>query len=74
MAYRIVTAQCTGCTACEAECPNGAIYENASGLFAIDADKCTECVGYYDSAQCVAVCPVDGTCVLDASHPRFAAA
>lgn len=27
MAYKIVGSQCTGCSACEPECPNDAIYE-----------------------------------------------
>ena len=25
----------------------------------IDPDKCTECVGHFDTPQCVEVCPVD---------------
>jgi len=25
----------------------------------IDWEKCTECVGWYEEAQCVEVCPVD---------------
>ncbi|MDR3326342.1 MAG: 4Fe-4S binding protein [Rhodospirillaceae bacterium] len=63
MAYKIIASQCTGCGACEFECPNEAISENEN-VFAIDPDKCTECEGYFDSPQCVSVCPVDETCVL----------
>ncbi|MBF0335722.1 MAG: 4Fe-4S binding protein [Alphaproteobacteria bacterium] len=62
MAYKIVEANCTGCGACEFECPNQAISEKG-GLFIIDAAKCTECEGAFDSAQCAAVCPVDDTCI-----------
>ena len=70
MAYKIVGSYCTGCSACEPECPNTAISEK-NGIFVIDPKKCTECVGYYDSPQCVAVCPVDDTCVIDKSLPRY---
>ena len=28
-------------------------------FFYIVPDKCTECVGFHDEPQCVAVCPVD---------------
>jgi ferredoxin len=37
----------------------------------IDPKKCTECIGYFDEPQCVAVCPVDNTCVVDTSLPRY---
>lgn len=73
MAYRIVSSQCTGCSACEPQCPNAAIVEKG-GVFAIEPAKCTECIGHYDVAQCVAVCPVDETCVIDKSVPRYQAA
>jgi ferredoxin len=72
MAYKIDTAQCTGCGACEIECPNKAIVERKS-LFSIVADKCTECIGFFDKPQCVAVCPVDDTILVDTTHPRYLA-
>ena len=72
MAYRIVASQCTSCSACSIECPNAAIFEKG-GSFAIDASKCTECIGHYDVPQCVAVCPVDHTCVIDSAVPRYQA-
>ena len=28
-------------------------------IFEIDPDKCVECEGYFDSPQCVDVCPSD---------------
>jgi ferredoxin len=70
MAYKIVASQCTSCSACEPQCPNAAIFEKG-GVFAIDPAKCSECIGHYDVAQCVAVCPVDNTCVIDKSVPRY---
>lgn len=62
MAYKIIASQCTTCGACEFECPNKAISEKG-GVMWIDAAKCTECEGQFDTQQCAAVCPVDGTCV-----------
>jgi ferredoxin len=70
MAYKIIASQCTSCSACEAECPNVAIREK-DGTYIINPKKCTECLGHFDSPQCVAVCPVDDTCVIDMSVPRY---
>jgi ferredoxin len=72
MAYKIVASQCTGCSACEPECPNQAISEK-NGVFVINPKKCTECINYFDEAQCVAVCPVDDTCIIDLAYPRYQA-
>jgi ferredoxin len=36
-------------------------------FYYIVADKCTECVGFYDTPQCAAVCPVD-CCVPDLAN------
>jgi len=33
-------------------------------VYYIAADKCTECIGFFDEPQCSAVCPVD-VCVPD---------
>lgn len=54
----IITDECIACGACEAECPNEAISEGED-IFVIDPDKCTECVGFYDTQQCYEVCPVE---------------
>jgi ferredoxin len=43
------------------------------GTFIIDPAKCTECIGHFDTPQCVAVCPVDETCVVDKNYPRYQA-
>lgn len=69
MPYRIVASQCTNCSACEAECPNEAISEKGN-TFVIDPAKCTECIGHFDVPQCVAICPVDKTCIIDTSLPH----
>ncbi|MEM5406218.1 MULTISPECIES: 4Fe-4S binding protein [Paraburkholderia] len=64
MALKIISSACTGCSACEPQCPNVAIIEKG-GVFAIDPRKCTVCEGQFDSPQCVAACPVDG-CIVPA--------
>jgi len=65
MAFKI-TEECISCAACESECPNKAISEGDE-FFVIDAAKCTECVGFFNTQQCAAVCPVDA-CQADADH------
>ena len=66
MAYKI-TEECISCGACEAECKNEAISEGET-IYVIDPDKCTECVGWFESSRCAEVCPVDNTCVPDPEH------
>ena len=73
MAYKIDQNQCTGCGACQIECPNKAIYEHQS-LFSIKANKCTECLGYFDKPQCIEVCPINNIISIDSSQPRYQAA
>jgi ferredoxin len=53
-----INEECISCGACEPECPNEAISEGEE-RYVIEPGKCTECVGFYDEPQCVAVCPVD---------------
>lgn len=61
-----ITDECINCDVCEPECPNEAIYQG-NEIYEIDPDKCTECVGHYDTPQCVDVCPVD--CIIpDPEH------
>lgn len=57
MALLIATA-CINCDMCLPECPNQAIYEGAK-IYEIDPQRCTECVGFYESPTCIAVCPID---------------
>jgi ferredoxin len=53
-----ITDECISCGACEPECPVEAISEGDE-YFVIDPDLCVECEGYFDTSQCVEVCPVD---------------
>jgi len=76
MAY-MITDECISCGACEAECKNEAISEGEE-TYAIDPDKCTECVGNFESPKCVEVCPVgapvpdaSGQSALFAYHPKL---
>jgi ferredoxin len=59
----VITDECINCGACEPECPNGAISQG-DDIYVINADLCTECVGFHDAEACAAVCPVD-CCVPD---------
>ena len=54
----IITDECINCDVCEPECPNDAISQGDE-IYEIDPALCTECVGHYDTSQCVDVCPVD---------------
>ena len=67
MAYKI-TDDCISCGACEPECPNQAISEGET-VYVIDPDRCTECVGAYESSRCAEICPVDA-CVPDDTQKR----
>ncbi len=69
----MITEECINCGACEPECPNTAIYAGgedyelngqkhpalSQDYYYIVTEKCTECVGFHDSEQCVSVCPAD---------------
>ena len=65
MAYKI-TDECISCGACESECKNNAISEGEE-LYVINPDKCTECIGWFESPKCAEVCPVDAP-VSDPDH------
>ena len=58
----IITDECINCDVCEPECPNNAISQGDE-IYIIDPNKCTECVGHFDTPQCREVCPVD--CIPD---------
>ena len=53
----LITADCINCDMCLVECPNRAI-SRGEGLYIINPDKCSECVGHFDSPRCVDVCAV----------------
>ncbi len=48
----IITDECINCDVCEPECPNDAISQGAE-IYVIDPAKCTECIGHFDTPQCV---------------------
>ena len=54
----MITDACINCDVCEPECPNSAIAPGED-YYVIDPMRCTECVGHFDTPQCVEVCPVD---------------
>jgi ferredoxin len=61
-----ITDECINCDVCEPECPNEAI-SAGDEIYEIDPNLCTECVGHYETSQCIEVCPVD--CILvDPEH------
>lgn len=67
MALRI-TDECINCDVCEPVCPNQAISMGVH-IYVIDPDRCTECVGHFDTPQCASLCPVD--CIpRDEAHPE----
>jgi ferredoxin len=57
MAMKILDT-CISCGACEPECPTTSITQGDT-IYVIDLNTCVECVGHYDSPQCIAVCPVE---------------
>ena len=61
-----ITDERINCDVCEPECPNEAISQGDE-IYEINPDLCTECVGHFETSQCVEVCPVD--CILvDPEH------
>jgi ferredoxin len=67
---KMINEECIECGACLPECPNDAVNEGVAThvpVYWIDAERCTECVGFHDSPRCVEVCPVD--CIVQ--NPDF---
>jgi len=54
----MITDECINCDVCEPERPNDAI-SMGQLIYEIDPARCTECVGHFETSQCVEVCPVD---------------
>lgn len=52
----LITKKCINCDMCEPECPNEAI-SMGDHIYEINSDKCTECVGHYETPTCQKVCP-----------------
>jgi ferredoxin len=65
MALKILDT-CVNCDVCEPVCPNQAI-TLGSVIYEIAPARCTECVGHYDTPQCVDVCPVE-CIIVDPEH------
>ena len=63
-----ITDVCVNCDVCEPVCPNKAI-SLGEIIYEIAPNRCTECVGHYDTPQCVDVCPVE-CIIVDAEHPE----
>ena len=63
-----ITDECINCDVCEPECPNGAIYQGEE-IYIIEPALCTECVGHFETSQCVEVCPVD-CIIVDPERPE----
>jgi ferredoxin len=61
-----ITEECINCGACVPECPNDAIAEGDT-IYVIDAEHCTECVGFNEKEACQGVCPVE-CCLPDPNH------
>lgn len=62
----MITDECINCDVCEPECPNEAISQGEE-IYEIDPNLCTQCIGHYDTPQCIEVCPVD--CIIpDPKH------
>jgi len=66
MAYRI-NDDCSGCGSCEPDCPNEAISQGSEGMSVIDPEKCTECVGSFESSRCELGCGMYA-CEPDPAH------
>ncbi|OOS02468.1 4Fe-4S binding domain-containing protein [Moraxella cuniculi DSM 21768] len=63
-----ITEECINCDVCEPVCPNEAIFAGED-IYVINPDLCTECVGHYQTPQCVDICPVD--CIpKDPNYPE----
>lgn len=54
----MITEDCINCDVCVAECLNSAIAQGDE-IYFITSSQCTECVGHYETSQCVEVCPVN---------------
>jgi len=62
-----ITDECINCDVCEPACPNLAIYQGEL-IYEINPALCTECVGHFDTPQCVAICPIEQCIIKDPEH------
>jgi ferredoxin len=62
----LINDLCVNCDVCAPVCPNAAITQGEV-IYEIEPARCTECIGHFDTPQCVEVCPVE--CIeLDPAH------
>jgi ferredoxin len=57
----LITDECINCDVCEPACPNTAISQGKE-IYQIAPHRCTECVGHFETPQCMEVCPV--SCIV----------
>ena len=63
----VILDTCINCGKCEPDCPNDAITQG-DGIYVVNPDLCTECVGHADEPTCAQLCPVDETIIVDPAH------
>ena len=61
---KLTTVKLADGTIIDAKTPQKPVSEN---FYYIISDKCTECLGFHEEPQCIAVCPVD-CCIADPDH------
>ena len=64
-----ITDVCINCDVCEPVCPNKAIAPGPE-IYEITPSLCTECVGHYDTPQCVEVCPSSASSSIPRTRNR----
>lgn len=52
-----ITDACTACGICIGQCLNKAVYVTAEDVYAVDPNRCTECIDL-PQRRCHSVCPV----------------
>ena len=57
-----IDASCINCDMCVPECPSDSIAMDGKH-YQINSDTCIRCEHYYDSPNCVEVCPIDSVIV-----------
>ncbi len=65
----LITKKCINCDMCEPECPNEAISMGDS-IYEINSDRCTECIGHYETPTCQKVCPIPNTILKESGTCR----
>jgi ferredoxin len=63
----VITETCINCGNCEPPCPNDAI-SAGDNLYVVASERCTECVGAFDTPQCVEACPISDCITVDPAH------